>query len=1555
MKTADKSHFDWSLLLGFDIFISYKRGPAASTYSRNLRNGLAEMGFKCFLDQEQTEGGVELTPALQRALRRSRLLLVLAEPNALLSSYVSAEVREFLSRRNGCIVPINVGAFLEAGKAQPAPFDYLQTLTWLSESEERFALGSPTDAVLGGLRKSFRRLRVASISRAITWTAIVVLATAAIVAFVQRQAALRETEMALAQAYASDLNLAELADASRDTRSVLELLSPYERRTPAERFPEFGWRLLWGRYNNDRHRLQQEAAVLGLALSPDGTSLATIVGYSEETKGGVVRLWDMSSGRERFRTALPRLTYIRAVAFAPEGNVFATTVHDGGQEQEQIVVWDGATGTRLKTIVVHGAIGALAFTRDARSIVALFASGQDAPFQMWDVQTSTPRYAANGTDLDERITAWAYAPDGKTVAVAYDKPPHVSLWDVATRTVRVALKSEEDSGFQQVVGGVAYSPDGSLLATAHGTAISSSGYHTGGPGRVRLWDAISGQMVAVLEGHTMGAHTVTFAPNGKLFASASGEPEAWKTGAGSQVTIWDASTKKPLVTLEQAATGFVQDIAFSGDSRLMAIASDDGIVTLVDAATGQIRTQLRGHTGGITAIRFSNDGRTLATSSADGTARLWDTHVDPETLPFGEGAEAVNGVAFSPDGNTVALALADGTVVLKDAASLSVTRRVFKPPVPLEELAFSADGKRLAGYGDSSITVWDLDTGRMQPPLSTNRGRVDAIRLGPSGQHVTAALVRDGSTTTLERWDVEAARLIAKNDIEISTQLLAMSDDGASIAVRQFERKGNLQIRDVSSSRSPSIVASSDRSEEITAAAFSRDGSLLAVAEGGRFSPRHRIAVLDARTLKSVAELFVDDLHIHALAFDADGRRLAGAGFSERMMTIAPRSSMNYMMARVRIWDLESATERVSFSVDSATINEMTLRRQSTLHFMSGGRTLAVKERNALLVTDAETGRFVAASRRAAATVRSVAVTADDRALVVTMQPGNDGSTDTVKVWDAQKNALASVLPKLPPAEAWSTAFSADGHRLAVGSEAGSVRVYDARTNEVTAVLETHGGPVQSLAFSPDGRTLTTGSADTTVRSWDFRSDKSTQLTGIGHVLAIAIAPGAEAIATVERDGTLIAMQLPGGSRRFAVPIGASAHTPLVFSPDGKLLAVASNAIEGRISIRDARTGEEQARLQGDRAIRALALWRNGLVAAGAANGRVTVWQLPSTQPIATIPASRGGPDEAPVAPAVLDLQFDPVKARLAIAHADGKVEVRRHDDKSWGVELTGHSREVRSLAFAPDGETLASADARGRVVLWNIAASADDRMRAVLREDRRLAVARLTPDGKTIATGGNDKAVVLWDVTAGTRQAVLVGHTAPVTAVVFSRNGRALASASRADVIMWDVPARKRLNTFEGSAPIDLASSGNRLATTLDERTVAIWATGFGGRQATIEGLAARPTAIIFSADEKTLAIVADNRVTLWNAVNGRQRAALNGYQGGTFPAIAISPDSRTVATAGQDGRIDLWLALTGRRLLTLRDLKEAPLDVRFSPNGARLIAATETGLRTWRAAPPR
>jgi WD40 repeat protein len=353
----------------------------------------------------------------------------------------------------------------------------------------------------------------------------------------------------------------------------------------------------------------------------------------------------------------------------------------------------------------------------------------------------------------------------------------------------------------------------------------------------------------------------------------------------------------------------------------------------------------------------------------------------------------------------------------------------------------------------------------------------------------------------------------------------------------------------------------------------------------------------------------------------------------------------------------------------------------------------------------------------------------------------------------------------------------------------------------------------------------------------------------------------------------------------------------------------------------------------------------DGLVAAGGADGTVTVWQLPDGQQLATLPSARSRPGDQLVGTTILQLQFDPEGKRLAVARADGKV-ILWNPRSRWGLtEFQGHRREVRSLAFSPDGAMLASADVHGRIVLWNVAPSQQAMMKAVLRDgDQGFAVARLAPDGSWIATGGTDKTVILWDASTGRRRAMLLGHTSPVKALTFSKNGALLASASQREVITWDIASGKRLRTFEGASALALSASGDKLAATVENGIVAIWNAAGRIRKSTIRMLPGQPTALAFSPDGGTLAITSENQVKLWSAStsNGRERTTLQGYQGGKFATVAFSSDGKTLASTGEQGSINFWHSFTGRRLFAFRGLNGNAIDLTFSPSGKRLAAVT-------------
>ena len=200
--------------------------------------------------------------------------------------------------------------------------------------------------------------------------------------------------------------------------------------------------------------------------------------------------------------------------------------------------------------------------------------------------------------------------------------------------------------------GVAFSPDGRLLATASSDETA------------RVWDPATGGCLRTLTGHTLPVHAVAFSPDGRLLATASDDKTA---------RVWELATGGCLRTLT-GHTDAVYGVAFSPDGLLLATASWDETGRVWDPATGELRRTLTGHTLAAWGVAFSPDGPLLATASWDETARVWDPATGELRRTLTGHTDAVNGVAFSPDGRLLATASDDKTARLWDPATGELRR-----------------------------------------------------------------------------------------------------------------------------------------------------------------------------------------------------------------------------------------------------------------------------------------------------------------------------------------------------------------------------------------------------------------------------------------------------------------------------------------------------------------------------------------------------------------------------------------------------------------------------------------------------------------------------------------------------------------------------------------------------------------------------------------------------------------------------------------------------------------------------------------------------------------
>lgn len=220
---------------------------------------------------------------------------------------------------------------------------------------------------------------------------------------------------------------------------------------------------------------------------------------------------------------------------------------------------------------------------------------------------------------------------------------------------------------------------------------------------------------------------------------------------------------------------------------------------------------------------------------------------------------------------------------------------------------------------------------------------------------------------------------------------------------------------------------------------------------------------------------------------------------------------------------------------------------------------------------------------------------------------------------------------------------------------------------------------------------------------------------------------------------------------------------------------------------------------------------------------------------------------------------------------------------------LAGPAGRVSSVAFAPDGKTLASGSQEGTVKLWDVATR---RALATLKGGAgNVASIAFAPDGKVLAVGSTDGTIKLWDVATRRQVAALKGHSKWVTSVVFAPDGKTLASGARDGAVkLWGlVGTHQELATFRGPADwvysVAFAPDGKTLASAGDDGTVKLWDVVTGQALATFKGHPDGVFSVAFTPDGKALtAGSAEGAVRLWDVRTGQDLATFGGHAGGAL-----------------------------------------------------------------------
>ncbi|KAL4721787.1 hypothetical protein ACLX1H_011281 [Fusarium chlamydosporum] len=362
---------------------------------------------------------------------------------------------------------------------------------------------------------------------------------------------------------------------------------------------------------------------------------------------------------------------VTSVALSPDNQLIAS-----GGSDNTVKIWDITTGLCLHTLEDHdGPVGPVAFLPDGQSVAA--ASNT---IKIWHTKTGLCLRTLEGHD--ELVESVASSPDGNYLASG-SIDERIKIWSSKTGKCLKTLEDHSDR-----VNSVAFSPDSQRLIS--GSADTA----------VKIWDMESFSCLHTLQSCDGACVSVAFSPCGKRLASVSDY---------GTIIIWDAAIVSSLPMLK-IYSPFANVIAFSVDSKLLAVGGTDCPTRLLDAETGAV-LQVLAVESWATSLAFTSDGQHLISGSADGSVKIWAVSIDACSQPVEDLDVHVCDIIISADCLRVVSGHRDGTVKIWDTETGTCLQTLEGHCDSVTGVDFSADSKRLASYSmDRTIKVWDTIT-----------------------------------------------------------------------------------------------------------------------------------------------------------------------------------------------------------------------------------------------------------------------------------------------------------------------------------------------------------------------------------------------------------------------------------------------------------------------------------------------------------------------------------------------------------------------------------------------------------------------------------------------------------------------------------------------------------------------------------------------------------------------------------------------------------------------------------------------------------------------------